>query len=356
MSTVVYKAAQGTWEPTNLVDFFGEENLLTLPLGINPSAGVTWCVVERRKEVRWSDIRTIEEITYELFVCYFDADRRLLYINNSANDGLFEDMAEALVGPDAVRFAGSTVYRVMADIQRLVPTNVGVLDARDQFRRFSMHVGSDVTASFTKAEAGTKTQTNATVGAIRMASTSTSAPPSRVESGPTQQPTISRSGATGAMQSARSCWTTNSHESVIGQFILPEPLTERPTAVLLGLEWPWELHTLGPETVRLDFGSNIQVRCLHGPCPNGPLDHGPFPIRYSHGCLERSVRSRRRRAWAAPIPHCRRNGNHGQARWARHSPLGVAQRQRDDPPARQRSHHRWGPPLHAHVAPGPVRS
>ncbi|MEU8611161.1 hypothetical protein AB0C29_24560 [Actinoplanes sp. NPDC048791] len=55
----------------------------------------------------------------------------------------------------------------MADIDRLIPTNVGVLDAHDQFRRFSMRVGSDVTASFTQAEIGTKSQTNISGGGYR---------------------------------------------------------------------------------------------------------------------------------------------------------------------------------------------
>ena len=167
MSTVVYQAPSRTWEPQNIVDFFGEETLLTVPIGLNTDAGVAWCVVENRNHVRWGDLKTIEEIAYELYVLYFDSDNQLLYINNSANDGVFEDLAAAVLGPGSTRFTGSTVYRVMADIDRLVPTNVGVLDAHDQFRRFSMHVGSDVTAGFSQAEAGTKTQTNISGGGYR---------------------------------------------------------------------------------------------------------------------------------------------------------------------------------------------
>lgn len=117
---------------------------------------------------------------------YFDSARKPLYINNSANDGLFEELAEAVLGSGAVRFNGAQVYRVMGDVQRLVPTNVGVLDARSQFRRFSMHVGSDVTESFTAAEAGTKTQTNISGSGSAKANASTSAPRRKAESGPTR--------------------------------------------------------------------------------------------------------------------------------------------------------------------------
>lgn len=89
LSTVVYRAATADWEPQNAAAYFGEENLFTNPIGINTQAGVAWFVVERRTLVRWGDLKTIDEIGYELYVLYFDSDRRLLYINNSANDGVW---------------------------------------------------------------------------------------------------------------------------------------------------------------------------------------------------------------------------------------------------------------------------
>ena len=255
MSTVVYRTASASWDPTKIVDFFGEENLLTLPIGINSKDGVAWCVVEKRQSVRWGNIRTIEEVTYQLYVLYFDKERRLLYINHSANEGVFEDLVEAVAGPDAKRFTGSTVYRVMADIDRLIPTTVGVVDARSQFRRFSMHVGSDVSASFTEAEAGTKSQTNISGGGFRK--------------GEHVNISASLKGRVWSHNSANSLkewcdWCdavgtlllddTISIEQVIGQFILPEPLTERPEGVLLAAEWPWFVHTLRDESLKLSVG------------------------------------------------------------------------------------------------------
>lgn len=252
MSTVVYRSPSNTWDPQAIVDFFGEANLLTVPIGLNAQAGVAWYVVERRNDVRWGDIKTIEEVAYELYVLYFDPSRRLLYINNSANDGVFQDLAEAVIGRDAARFTGSTVYRVMADISRLVPTNVGVLDAHDQFRRFSMHVGSDVTASFSQAEAGTKSQTNISGGGYR--------------DGEHVNISASLKGRIWSHATAQSlkhwcdwCDTigtkllddTISIDKVIGQFILPETLKGRPEGVLLALEWPWAVHLLQAETLRL---------------------------------------------------------------------------------------------------------
>nr|WP_281353721.1 DEAD/DEAH box helicase family protein [Phytoactinopolyspora mesophila] len=284
MSTVVYRAPSKRWEPQHIVDFFGEENLLTSPIGLNADAGVGWCVVERRTEVRWGDLKTIEEVSYQLYVLYFDRDHQLLYINNSANDGVFEDLAAAVLGPGAERFTGSTVYRVMADIERLVPTNVGVLDAHDQFRRFSMHVGSDVTASFSQAEAGTKSQTNISGGGYRNGE--------HVSISASLKGRIwSHATATSLKHWRDWCDTigekllddTISIDKVIGQFILPESLTGRPEGVLLAAEWPWLLHTLQADHVRLSYQEKIHEAVYTDLVPDTESTTGPFRFTVKTG-------------------------------------------------------------------------
>ena len=131
----------------------------------------------------------------------------------------------------------------MADIDRLIPTTVGVLDAHDQFRRFSMHVGADVTASFSQAEAGTKSQTNISGGGYRGGE--------RVSISASLKGRIWSGAAAQNLKHWRD-WCdsvgdkllddTITIEKVIGQFILPETLTGRPAGVLLAVEWPWIVH------------------------------------------------------------------------------------------------------------------
>jgi superfamily II DNA or RNA helicase len=277
LSTVVYRARSSDWEPDNITDFFGAENLLTSPIGLNNQAGVAWCVVEHRQDVRWGDLKTLEEVSYQLYVLYFDRDRRLLYINNSANDGVFEKLAEAVIGPGAERFTGSTVYRSMADIDRLVPTTVGVLDVHDQFRRFSMHVGSDVTASFSQAEASTKSQTNISGSGFREGE--------RVSVSASLKGRIwSYAAASSLKMWCDWCDTIGekllddsiSIEKVIGQFILPERIKSRPPGVLLAVEWPWQLHLLQPESVRLSHGEKVYEAVYTDLVPKGFSETGPF--------------------------------------------------------------------------------
>lgn len=284
MSTVVYRAPSSQWTTDAIVDYFGEESLLTNPIGINAQAGVAWCVVERRTPVRWGDLKTLDEVGYQLYVLYFDSVRRLLYINNSANDGVFEELAEAVLGEGAARFNGTQVYRVMGDVQRLVPTNVGVLDARSQFRRFSMHVGSDVTESFTAAEAGTKTQTNISGSGFREGE--------RVNISASQKGRIwSHSTATSLKQWCDWCDAigtkllddTVTIEHVIGNFILPEPLDGRPEGVLLGVEWPWELRAQSAESTRLTFDGKTIEAVYCDLVPDTSRSTGPFNFAVSNG-------------------------------------------------------------------------
>jgi hypothetical protein len=49
-------------------------------------------------------------------------------------------------GDTATLIKGNVVYRILNEINRGVPNNIGLLDSINQNRRFSMHVGADVVA------------------------------------------------------------------------------------------------------------------------------------------------------------------------------------------------------------------
>jgi superfamily II DNA or RNA helicase len=284
MSTVVYQTPSNEWDPQALVDHFGEENLLTMPIGLNEEAGVAWCVVEHRDRVRWGDVKTVEEIVYELFVVYFDRERRLLYINSSENSGVFEELTEAIVGAGAVRYTGSTVYRVMADIKRLTPTTVGVLDIHSQFRRFSMHVGSDVTEGFSTSEARTKTQTNISGHGYRDGD--------RVNISASLKGRIwTYAAATSLRQWCKWCDGIGSKllddsisiDDIIGNFLVPQEVTSRPIAVLLGVEWPWDIYMQGADRHRLQLGDKTYAMVDVALVPADAADSGPFKFVVTTG-------------------------------------------------------------------------
>ncbi|MFE2992398.1 hypothetical protein [Streptomyces sp. NPDC059262] len=79
----------------------------------------------------------MEQVVYELIVLYFDTTRRLLYIHGSEKSSTYKELAEAVLGEGCELINGRRTFRVLARVNRLVPTNVGLKDARDYFTRFS---------------------------------------------------------------------------------------------------------------------------------------------------------------------------------------------------------------------------
>ena len=50
--------------------------------------------------------------------------------------------------------------------------------------------------------------------------------------------------------------TRSVSNEIIGNFLVPIISTERPNAVLLGIEWPWEVYLTGAERLKLRHGSD----------------------------------------------------------------------------------------------------
>ena len=160
MSTVVYRTPALTWSPESLSDLYDEDDLLTFPIPVSQRDHVAWFVTRRNARVRWGTIEGIETVEHHLFVVYWDAERGLLYINSSDNDSVHEDIAATLVGSDSELLRGASIYRVFHRVERLTPTNVGLLDTRSRARRYTSYTGSDVTDAFPTVEKQTKSQTH----------------------------------------------------------------------------------------------------------------------------------------------------------------------------------------------------
>lgn len=253
MSTVVYRTSCETWSPENAIDEFPPENLLTYPLPVNTRDHVMWFVTHEVTPVRWGDLRTVEEVRYHLYVLYWDPSRQLLYINSSNNDSVHQALADAVTNDSATRITGETVYRVMAHLARLVPTNVGVLDTRNRNRRFSLHVGADV--NFPLAESQTKTQTNIFATGY--------------DGGDRVTVGAALKGRIWTQRAARSIhewmrWCDGVGSKVIDEgisidevmrgFIRPQIVEARPPHVALAIEWPWHLYSLVSDELLLSCG------------------------------------------------------------------------------------------------------
>ena len=257
MSTVVYQAEQLQWNPDAIYNLFGEEGLLTSQIAINNKDCVAWFVKLEQIPVKWGQFSNFGEIAYHLFVIHAQPDKGLLYINSSNNESLHLEVAEAVGGPGVSLIRGDVVYRVMDPIMRRVPINVGLLDAVNRNRRFSMHVGADVLEGFGPG-AAQKSKTNIFAYGYSEGS--------RVSFG------ASRKGRIWSHRVAFNLldWVTWAESvgalltddsitvaSVMEDFVIPTAALQRPTLVPLGVEWPYQLLASTSEARQVEFRGEL---------------------------------------------------------------------------------------------------
>ncbi|MDH6703011.1 DEAD/DEAH box helicase family protein [Streptomyces griseoviridis] len=244
MSAVAYRAATAEWRPEAALTLCKDnERVLddAMALGGEDSP-VAWYVIERRTSVRWGAPQELEQVVYELIVLYFDTTRRLLYIHGSEKSSTYKELAEAVLGEGSELINGARTYRVLARLDRLVPTNVGLKDARDYFTRFSLHVGSDVSQGFDTAQEH-KTQTHiATSGFDDGDSVSISAAASGRFWSPTTAPSLKAWTDWCDQQGTKLLDSTINLEQIVDRFIIPQDITARPPYALLGVQWPWQVY------------------------------------------------------------------------------------------------------------------
>ncbi|MGY3206338.1 DEAD/DEAH box helicase [Streptomyces sp. TE5632] len=244
MSAIAYRAPAGQWRPEAALALCkANERVLddTVALGGEDSP-VAWYVIERRTPVRWGAPQELEQVVYELIVLYFDTSRRLLYIHGSEKSSTYKELADAVLGQDCELINGKQTFRVLARLDRLVPTNVGLKDARDYFTRFSLHVGSDVSQGFTSAQEH-KSQTHiAASGFDDGDSVSISAAHSGRFWSPTTAPSLKAWTDWCDQQGTKLLDSSINLEQVFDGFIIPEDITARPPYALLGVQWPWQVY------------------------------------------------------------------------------------------------------------------
>jgi len=218
-----------------------EVGLLTTRIGINNKDKVVWWVSREASPVRWGDFASFNELVHHLHVVHVDDENGFLYVNSTNNKSLHEDIAKAVGGKGVSIVEGETLYRILAKVQRRVPTNVGLLDSVNRNRRFSMHVGQDVLTAW-KGEGATKLKTNIFAHGFN--------------EGRAVSFGASRKGRVWSHDQARDLhdwvqWVREvgpavtdqsvTLESVMAGFLLPMPAKERPQYVPLAIEWPYQL-------------------------------------------------------------------------------------------------------------------
>lgn len=144
-SMVVYKTNCTTWTPQKFKHGFrGLSSRDRLYHSLNVQEKTLIILAATEQEVRWSDVQSIKDMSWELFVAIWDSDLELLYLHGSSINGVYKDLAKALCGDDVELFVAPNIFRCFHGINRLILNNVGLNEFLGRQVRFTARMGSDV--------------------------------------------------------------------------------------------------------------------------------------------------------------------------------------------------------------------
>lgn len=146
-SMVVYKTHCANWHPKRFKrGFRGLSTRDKLYHSLNERENALVVLAATEHGVRWSDVETIREMGWELFIAVWDRDRNLLYLHGSNINGTYKEFAKALCNDDVELIAAPTLFRCFHGINRLVLNNVGLNEHLGRQVRYTGRMGSDVEA------------------------------------------------------------------------------------------------------------------------------------------------------------------------------------------------------------------
>ena len=242
MSARAFATTTVDWDPLAARAVYGGRILDGL-ISVNRDDTIAWFVIETVSDLRWGNIPSLRATDYTLVVLFLDRMQGLLYVHCSDTKRSLDDLVEAVLGHEAMPVNGYDTFKVFAKLDRLVPTNIGLLDARDRDKRFSMHVGSDVETALTEAERTHKANTHVAAKALQEGERVTIA--------------AALSGRFWSMRTASNLaewrqWCRDQGaklrdrsvdvRSLFRDMIIPVDVKERPPYPFLAVEWPWELY------------------------------------------------------------------------------------------------------------------
>jgi len=146
LSTVIFKNLTDTWFPTRFQKYFDKNGRYERLIHDYNSTEKVLVVVGLLKDVvDWGHVEDIFNITWDLFIVYWDAKQNLLFIHSSDTNSLHENLADVILGNDnAQLLKGEVVFRCFHNINRFLMQNVGLSEHLGRNIRFTMRAGTDI--------------------------------------------------------------------------------------------------------------------------------------------------------------------------------------------------------------------
>lgn len=253
MSARAFATSTEKWEPLRALNVYGDKILDGL-ISTSHDDTTAWFILERVSDLRWGRIPSLRTTDYTLIILFLDRSQGFLYIHSSDTKLNVDNLVAEVLGHEPTPIQGYDTFRTFANLDRLIPTNIGLLDARDRDKRFSMHVGSDVETALKEADRNHKTNTHVSATAFSEGErvTISAALSGRFWALNTAQNLVEWRQWCREQGSKLSDKSIDMHK-IFRDMIVPVDVTARPPFPILAMEWPWELYTGTGTASRLSF-------------------------------------------------------------------------------------------------------
>jgi len=154
LGCVVYKLAQ--FVPENFIAALPENE--DLPTWFNKDDRTLYFIKRTEADVSFVRLSSLSNTTWDLYVLYYHANSRLLFINSSDTDSTHLGLAKLVSNGTAEPLDSNAVFRCLTGINRLIYQSVGLKRHGSRNLSFSNFQGTDVGPALSDAQRALSTK------------------------------------------------------------------------------------------------------------------------------------------------------------------------------------------------------
>lgn len=155
VSMVAFKTTSEDWNIEGWKSVLDESKCIPK---INEEEKVAVIIEKVETRIDWSKLKTINNISWELHLLYWNKDTQVLFIN-STNKTIHRKLATSIF-PDAKIISGEQTFRCLHGVNRLMLGTVGLNSKIDGPIRYKMFAGIDVATGISEAQKANNEKSN----------------------------------------------------------------------------------------------------------------------------------------------------------------------------------------------------
>jgi hypothetical protein len=278
---VVYKTNCANWTPRKFKKGFrGLSPRDKLYHSLNEHQNTLVVLAATEQGVRWSDVETIRQFSWELLIAVWDRERHLLYLHGSDISGTYKELAKAVCGDAVELVTAPSVYRCFHGINRLVLNNVGLDEHLGRQVRYTGRMGSDVEARIGHAARQGATKAVLAGKGFERGQRTTVGAAKRGRVWSSQRLRVDTFAAWARGLGAKLVDESIDPETVLEGTLKPQSVGSIPTKVAVAAEWPMELSQRPEHATHFQVMGHTEVSITEVDIevPERP-DDGPLVLR-----------------------------------------------------------------------------